>query len=168
MHNVDVRWQARWATSGYRKGRGGHRIAGIVLHSGDGASIEGDLATLTTSGRVSAHWYVARDGRIWHMVRDADTAWHAGKAIPGWSNRDTIGIEQEHVDGRDDWPDAQVQAVAGLVAALRGIYGRGLPVKGHASVCSPTGRKVDPQWYPWDRLHAAVAEIGAATLELGE
>jgi N-acetylmuramoyl-L-alanine amidase-like protein len=102
------------------------RIRNIVLHSSDGRE-SGDLATLTGDD-VSAHWYVTRDGRIFHLVNDEDTAFHAGKVFKPqfFSNAATIGIEQEHFDpdpregqpDNENWPDIQVETVAQVTAFL--------------------------------------------------
>jgi N-acetyl-anhydromuramyl-L-alanine amidase AmpD len=106
---------------------------------------------------VSSHYYVTRAGKLYRLVLDRDTAFHVGKADkPEHSNGRTLGIEQEHIDGQDDWPDAQLTTVARLVCALREQYGH-LPVLSHAAVAVPPGRKVDPQGYPWDKLSEAVA-----------
>jgi N-acetyl-anhydromuramyl-L-alanine amidase AmpD len=148
-----------WRTArAFKPGRTG-AISAIILHSSDGHE-QGDLETLT-GAEVSAHYYVTRTGTLYHLVLDRDTAFHVGKADrPEHSNGRTIGIEQEHIDGQDDWPDAQITTVARLVCALRRQYGF-LPVLAHAAVAVPPGRKVDPQGYPWDKLSAATkAEAG--------
>jgi N-acetylmuramoyl-L-alanine amidase len=150
--------RALWQPAvGFRRGRT-LPISAIVLHSGDG-TLDGDLATLTTSPKASAHYYLSRAGHVWQLVREADTAYHAGvvrKRI--YSNAATIGVEQEHIDGCHDWPDAQVEAVARLVVYLRAKYGY-LPVKSHAAVAAPPGRKVDPLDYPWGKLSEIVKEM---------
>ncbi len=129
-------------------------IDAIILHSSDGHE-EGDVATLTgTDPAVSSHWYVTKDGRYWHFVQDSDTAYHAGVVDDVLhSNAATIGIEQEHIDGAEEWPDALVRATANLIAFLRQRHGPHLSVLSHASVARPVGRKVDPKDYPWGDLH---------------
>lgn len=132
-------------------------IRAIILHSTDGHEA-GDVATLT-GGAVSVHWYVTRAGRYYHFVADADTAYHAGKVddYARHGNAATIGIEQEHIDHQQAWPDSLVKATARLVAALRQKNGN-LPVLAHAEVARPKGRKEDPAGFPWARLHDAVVE----------
>lgn len=142
----------------FTPGRGGKTIRTIVLHSACG-SLAGDLATLT-GPKVSAHWYVARDGRIWHMVQDADTAYHAGRVrAPQFSNAQSIGIETEHRDGEQDWPLVQVAAIGRLVAFLRQRHGDEVSVLSHAFVAAPHGRKTDPVAFPWTLLSRAVAQV---------
>lgn len=139
-------------------------IRAILLHSTDGHR-DGDIATLT-GPKVSVHWYVTKTGDLYHFVDDTNTAWHAGivdnPKVHG--NGATVGIEQEHIDGEEPWPDALVQTTANLVAALRQKHSLKLPVLSHASVATFTmgghdyGRKVDPTDFPWSKLHTLVAE----------
>jgi N-acetylmuramoyl-L-alanine amidase len=149
----------------FRHGRVRHgeqmRIRNIVLHSSDGRET-GDLDTLTGDD-VSAHWYVTRDGRIFHLVNDEDTAFHAGRTFKPrfFSNEATVGIEQEHFDPdpprrphNEDWPAAQVETVARLVAFLCQEHGLMPPddIKTHAKIAFPAGRKQDPFGYPFDQF----------------
>lgn len=137
----------------YRPGRT-QPIQTIILHSTDGREA-GDVETLT-KGNVSVHWYVTKDGRYYHFVDDSDTAYHAGVVTSTkYSNAATVGIEQEHIDGEEPWPDAQIKATANLVAALRQKHGD-LPAKSHAEVASPPGRKQDPRDYRWQLLSSLV------------
>lgn len=133
-------------------------VESIILHSSDG-HCTGDIATLTQPGApdVSAHWYVTRTGDVWHFVQNADTAYHVGQVFDQrYSNSSSIGIEQEHMDGEEGWPDSQVMSVSRIVAALRQKYGP-IPVKSHAEVAAPHGRKVDPMGYPWGDISRYVA-----------
>jgi N-acetyl-anhydromuramyl-L-alanine amidase AmpD len=132
-------------------------VLGIVLHSTEG-TFHGDLQTLT-QGPVSAHWYVTRDGGLWHLVADDDTAYHAGKVRDKrFCNAASVGIECEHRAAQDDWSGAQVETVGKLVSYLRQKYGAELPVKGHSDVCAPVGRKTDPRGFPWDDLSRFVSK----------
>jgi N-acetyl-anhydromuramyl-L-alanine amidase AmpD len=144
-------------------------IQGIILHSTDGEE-RGDIDTLTRTG-VSVHYYVTRTGKIYQFVNDGDVANHAGKTsgtYSGYNNANTIGIEQEHYDrggkgGKygQDWPEAQVQATARLVAYLQKKYGlTNSNVFGHSDVAPE--RKQDPYNYPWDKFHQLVQQGGGA------
>lgn len=147
----------------FRAGRGGNTIKGIVLHSTCG-HLSGDIETLTTGDvEVSSHFYVTKTGQIYHFVQDADTAYHAGVvADQHWSNSSTLGIEQEHLDGEEAWPDEQVQATAALCAALMAKHGN-LAIEHHAQIAYPAGRKVDPVSFPSDVFWTAYTK--AAVLE---
>lgn len=141
-------------SSHYTKGRAGAAIESIILHSTDGSK-DGDIATLSgkTERLVSVHWYVTRKGEIYHFVQDSDTAWHAGKVRDEmYDNHHSIGIEQEHYDYQEEWPAVQIEAAARLIVALRQKHGVDLPVKSHAYVARPAGRKNDPARYPWADL----------------
>jgi AmpD protein len=103
------------------------------------------------SVRVSAHFFVRRDGELVQFVSCLDRAWHAG--VSRWRGREgcndfSIGIELE---GGDDWPfePAQYAALDALLAALRSAY----PIRhlvGHCHI-APT-RKTDPgPFFDWVR-----------------
>jgi N-acetyl-anhydromuramyl-L-alanine amidase AmpD len=151
----------------FTSGRDGNQIQNVILHSSDGRE-HSDLQTLT-QGDVSAHYYVTREGDVYHLVNDNDTAYHAGVVSkPEYSNAATLGIEQEHYDpgkeypNGEDWPDAQVQATARLTAGLLKENGLSLDdVKSHSQIASPAGRKQDPYGYPWDRFNKLVANYYA-------
>jgi N-acetylmuramoyl-L-alanine amidase len=132
----------------------GARILVVVLHS-TGGWFAGAVSWLRNRrSKVSAHFVVSRKGQVEKLVPLSDVAYHAGRAEwrgRGDVNAVSIGIEMEHFDGRQDWPPAQVQAVAWLVATLQRAY-PGVAVTSHAEVARPRGRKVDPQAFPWRRL----------------
>ena len=102
--------------------------------------------------RVSAHFFVRRDGRLVQFVSCAMRAWHAG--VSRWRGRErcndfSIGIELE---GTDDLPYAAAQyaMLARLVKALRRRYPIA-DVVGHSDVAP--GRKTDPgPAFDWARL----------------
>jgi len=123
----------------------------IVLHSTGGSFASAISWLMSRASRVSAHYVVSRAGEVRKLAPLSDATWHAGLAE--WRgekrvNEVSIGVEMEHVDGRQDWPAAQVAAVVALVGALRAVYGP-LPVTSHAYVARPRGRKVDPVGFPW-------------------
>jgi N-acetyl-anhydromuramyl-L-alanine amidase AmpD len=147
------------AEQGFTPGRGKNQIQGIVLHSSDGTE-KSDVRTLRgldPQHQVSAHYYVTRDGRIYQFVNDQDTAWHAGQTIDNsrYGNSATLGIEQEHIDGKQDWPKAQVGATAALVASLRAKYNLGQDqIYAHSQIAPE--RKQDPVDYPWRDFNQSV------------
>lgn len=102
--------------------------------------------------RVSAHFFVRRDGTLIQFVSCNDRAWHAG--VSSWRGRErcndfSIGIELE---GTDDLPyaGAQYTRTAALLAALKRRYPIAAAV-GHSDIAP--GRKTDPgPAFDWDRL----------------
>ena len=114
--------------------------------------------------RVSAHFFIRRDGELIQFVPCELRAWHAGAS--SWQGRErcndfSIGIELE---GADDIPytDAQYGTLADLVSSLFAHYGP-LDVAGHADI-SP-GRKTDPgPAFDWVRLRQSLTRPGMPSL----
>lgn len=81
------------AAPNFMAGRNGNRVSLIVLHTTVG-TMDATIATFQNPGRLaSAHYVVGLDGRLVQMVKESDTAYHAGD----WNvNLTSIGIE--HVD----------------------------------------------------------------------
>lgn len=102
--------------------------------------------------RVSAHFFVRRDGQLLQFVSCDDCAWHAGASQ--WRGRDgcnrySIGVELEGLEGLD-FTDAQYRELARLLRALAGRYPIAEAV-GHEDVAP--GRKADPgAGFDWQRL----------------
>lgn len=102
--------------------------------------------------RVSAHFFVRRDGEVVQFVDCDARAWHAG--VSCWRGRDncndwSIGIELEGLEGRDFEP-VQYRQLATLLRALAARYPLAEAV-GHEHVAP--GRKHDPgPGFDWTRL----------------
>ena len=132
----------------------------IVLHYTEQDSVEQSLDTLrsrNSGGRVSSHYLLGKDGKIYQLVSDAKRAWHAGAGRWGAItdvNNASIGIEIDN-DGKSPFPDAQIDS---LIVLLRDLTTRlRIPptqIIGHSDL-APT-RKIDPgPMFPWKRLHDA-------------
>lgn len=104
--------------------------------------------------RVSAHFFIRRDGELLQFVPCDHRAWHAG--VSSWWGRQrcndfSIGIELE---GGDDGPftDRQYRMLNDLLGVLCARY----PIRsvvGHEDIAP--GRKTDPGFYfEWQRLPA--------------
>jgi len=115
--------------------------------------------------RVSAHFYIRRDGEIVQFVPVGRRAWHAGESC--WKGRScvnnfSVGVELE---GSDDTPftDRQYEALAELTVAICGHY-RGITlgnVCGHSDVAP--GRKTDPgPYFDWPRYRDLCRKGGLA------
>ncbi len=140
---------------------GGRRIwppRFVVLHATGGTnSLQWLRSTSPLSNPVSVHRLITKEGTIYKIVGDDDTAWHAGYGLVGTINPDAapnlnayaLGIELENLnDGQDPYPPVQLAACATQIAEWWGSYGF-LPVLGHAQV---DGRKTDPQGFDWTAL----------------
>lgn len=93
--------------------------------------------------RVSAHFFVRRDGRLLQFVSCDARAWHAG--VSSWRGRPncndySIGIELEGLEGRH-FSSAQYQVLLKLLRALAHQYPL-QAITGHEHVAP--GRKRDP------------------------
>ena len=119
-------------------------------------------ATVATL-RVSAHFFIRRDGELVQFVRCADRAWHAG--VSTWRGRPrcndfSVGVELE---GTDDSPytAAQYRRLASLARALARRYPGIAELAGHSDVAP--GRKSDPgPAFDWARLAAMLGPAGPA------
>ena len=109
--------------------------------------------------RVSAHFFIERDGQISQFVSCLQRAWHAGvSSFAGRENCNdfSLGIELE---GTDDLPysEAQYDALVPLVQQLLAAY-PALSVEricGHSDIAP--GRKTDPgPAFDWLRLRTAL------------
>ena len=106
--------------------------------------------------KVSAHFFIRRDGTLIQFVPCSLRAWHAG--VSSWCERErcndfSIGIELE---GSDDLPftEAQYATLAPLVNLLKQAY----PIRavvGHSDIAP--GRKTDPgPHFAWQRIDGAI------------
>jgi len=137
----------------------------IVIHTIQG-SLQSGINTIANGSRqVSAHYLVGRDGTVVQMVREADTAWHAGTCPIDrdpdeceWPpsrvlNANSVGIEHAGHTGDPDYPtEAMYRASAALVRRLAAAYD--IPIDrqhivGHGEI-KPT--KPDPGSH-WDWAH---------------
>jgi AmpD protein len=103
--------------------------------------------------RVSAHFFIRRDGELIQFVPCAKRAWHAGAS--SWRGRErcndfSLGVELE---GSDEQPfsDLQYARLNELIAALRATYPTLTGLAGHADIAP--GRKTDPgPCFDWKRV----------------
>jgi len=145
----------------------------IVLHYTGMPTGEAALERMRDpEAKVSAHYMVEEDGRIFSLVPDERRAWHAGKSF--WKgatdiNAVSVGIEivnPGHEFGYRKFPEAQIEAVIDLIADVRSRWT--IPdsrILGHSDVAPD--RKEDPgELFPWKRLaeagHGLWVESGAA------
>lgn len=108
--------------------------------------------------KVSAHFFIRRDGEVLQFVSTDRRAWHAG--VSSWEGREccndfSVGIELEGCDTRP-FADCQYRELARLIALLRERHAI-KDVVGHADIAP--GRKTDPgPCFEWPRLALLLAE----------
>lgn len=114
-----IEWIGMVPNTNFAMGRSGNPITLIVDHWTD-ASLESAVARFQRyDERLSAHYIVGQTGRIVQMVREEDTAYHAGKLQ---INYISIGIEHEASPTLPP-TDKQYAASAWLHARLAAKYG---------------------------------------------
>ncbi|HEY1545422.1 MAG TPA: N-acetylmuramoyl-L-alanine amidase [Xanthobacteraceae bacterium] len=137
----------------------------LLLHYTGMNTTQAALERLCDPGpRVSSHYLVFEDGRVFQLVPEARRAYHAGES--SWEgttdiNSRSIGIEignQGHDFGSPAFPEAQIERV---IALCRDIVARWSiapwRVLAHSDVAP--SRKRDPgEAFPWRRL--AEARVG--------
>ena len=134
----------------------------IVLHYTGMPTGEAALERLRDpAARVSSHYLVEEDGRIFRLVPEERRAWHAGLSF--WKgvrdiNTASVGIEivnPGHEFGYRPFPDAQIASVIALVGDIRTRWTVDDDrIIGHSDVAPD--RKDDPgELFPWKRLAEA-------------
>lgn len=132
----------------------------IVLHHTGGVDSR-DWLTHTSSPPVSCNRLITKDGTVYKIVRDEDTAWAQGfstvgpyqKNGPYTMNDVGLSIELENLgNGKDSYPESQIMSTVLQCAEWWGMYGL-LPIVGHGQIDS---RKVDPRGFPWSRFYRSM------------
>jgi N-acetylmuramoyl-L-alanine amidase len=142
--------------------RGSQRVDILLLHYTGMESGEEAIQRLRDpAAKVSAHYVVEEDGRVFRLVAEERRAWHAG--VSAWRghadiNARSIGIEivnPGHEWGYRPFPPAQMQAVTALSRAV--LSRHAIPARnviGHSDVAP--SRKEDPgELFDWQGLAAA-------------
>lgn len=138
------------------------RIDTLVLHYTGMSSAEAAVERLCDpSARVSAHYVVEENGRIWRLVPEARRAFHAGISCwQGESDLNAVSLGIEIVNPGHEWgyrpfPEAQMCAVETLCRDLVSRYS--IPphrIVGHSDIAPE--RKRDPgELFDWPRLARA-------------
>ncbi len=105
--------------------------------------------------KVSAHFFIRRDGELIQFVSCNERAWHAG--VSEWQGRSrcndfSIGIELEGSDEQAFEP-IQYKMLQNLLFAIRAQYSI-QDIVGHSDIAP--GRKTDPgPFFDWNMLSAS-------------
>jgi N-acetylmuramoyl-L-alanine amidase len=131
----------------------GVRVDIIVVHH-TGTHTPGAALTwlCNPEAKASAHYVVGESGRIWRLVPEDRTAWHAGVSQLPWEkperkgsvNARSIGIELVNPgDGKTPFTEAQYAALAWLVPDIARRYGWNF-----VRLAAGWRRGQDPEWHP--------------------
>jgi N-acetylmuramoyl-L-alanine amidase len=134
----------------------------IVLHYTGMTDGPSALARMRDpQAKVSAHYMVEEDGRVFALVPEARRAWHAGRSF--WRgetdiNACSVGVElvnPGHEFGYRAFAEPQIAALIDLLGEVRSRWT--VPdarILGHSDIAPE--RKTDPgELFPWRRLAAA-------------
>ena len=134
---------------------GGEAVADLFLNRLDpnGHPYFRDIA----NARVSAHFFIRRDGELIQFVSCFQRAWHAG--VSNWKGRErcndfSLGIELEGSDNQAF--DASQYRVLNMLLANLGVSFPNLEIVGHSDIAP--GRKTDPgPFFDWAQIVQASA-----------
>jgi N-acetylmuramoyl-L-alanine amidase len=138
------------------------RIDMLVLHYTGMRSTHAALERLCDpAARVSAHYVVEENGRIWSLVPEDRRAFHAGRSCwEGESDLNSVSIGIEIVNPGHEWgyrPFPEPQMISAEHLCLDVISRHPIPphrVVGHSDIAPD--RKIDPgELFDWPRLARA-------------
>ena len=142
-----------------RKKRPNNSIKIIIIHyTGMQSERESMIRLCNPRSKVSSHFVINQNGKIYRLVQDNQIAWHAGKSC--WAqyknlNKNSIGIElvnKGHQFGYTTFKKKQLSSLTKICKSLIKKYKiKKKNVIGHSDV-SPL-RKIDPgEKFPWRQL----------------
>lgn len=122
-----------------------------------------DWLTTEPSSEASAHFLVPKDGPVYRLVRDEDSAWTNGPSTvyvqPGLRPNPNIGaltIEVENLnDGKDPYTYGQVERTARICVGWWAKYGY-LPIIRHWLIQRD---KTDPKGWPDGWFSATLMQL---------
>ena len=134
------------------------KIKYIILHYTETKNLNDALKLLCSKKRrVSSHYVIDLDGKIYKLVEDNQRAWHAG--LSSWKyekqlNEKSIGIEivNEGEISKKKYPKIQIKSLILLLKYLKNKFKiNKSDILAHSDI-SPT-RKIDPGiFFPWEEL----------------
>ena len=143
------------------------KIEYIVLHYTETKNLSEAINLLTEEKRkVSSHYLIDTNGKIYNLVSDSKRAWHAG--VSSWQGQDDInsrslGIEivNEGEKKASYYPDLQISALIELIKNLIKKHKiHSYNILGHSDI-APL-RKIDPgKYFPWKTLSENMIGIWA-------
>lgn len=166
----NIEWRAPGSPNFFPDRQGLGQPVAIVDHIMSGTMESSDNWFKNPASQVSAHYGVARDGRIWQWVRLTDGSWANGivqnpdMSVPfiadcvskGINPNDvSISIEHEGMTG-DPMPEAQYQATLWLHRYIIKLYPAIKPDRehlvGHYQLTARDRANCPGTGFPWSRL----------------
>ena len=142
-----------------QKKRSSKSIKLLVIHyTGMQSERESIMRLCNPKYKVSSHFVINQNGKIYRLVQDYQTAWHAGKSCWGKYknlNKNSIGIELVNKGHEFDYTNFKKKQLSSLIKICK-ILIKKYKIKkrnivGHSDI-SPL-RKIDPgEKFPWKEL----------------
>jgi len=142
-----------------QKKRSNKSIKLLVIHyTGMQSERESIMRLCNPKYKVSSHFVINQNGKIYRLVQDYQTAWHAGKSCWGKYknlNKNSIGIELVNKGHEFDYTNFKKKQLSSLIKICK-ILIKKYKIKkrnivGHSDI-SPL-RKIDPgEKFPWKEL----------------
>ena len=141
------------------KTRSVNSIKLVVIHyTGMQSERESIKRLCNPNSKVSCHYLVSQNGKIFKLVKETHTAWHAGKSCWGKYknlNENSIGIElvnKGHQFGYTGFKKKQILALVKLCKKLIIRYKvKKKNIVGHSDV-APLRKKDPGEKFPWKYL----------------
>jgi len=142
-----------------RKKRSINSIKIIVIHyTGMQSERESIIRLCSPKAKVSSHFLINQNGKVYRFVQDNQIAWHAGKSCWGKYknlNKNSIGIElvnKGHQFGYTNFKKNQLLSLIKICKILVKKYKiKKRNIIGHSDI-APL-RKIDPgEKFPWKQL----------------
>ena len=142
-----------------RKKRSKKSIKIIVIHyTGMQSERESFSRLCNPKSKVSSHFLISQNGRVYRLVQDNQIAWHAGRSCWGKYknlNKNSIGIElvnKGHKFGYTNFKKKQLFSLIKICKSLIKKYKiKKRNIVGHSDI-APL-RKIDPgEKFPWKKL----------------
>ena len=141
----------KWEKSPNFSSRKGAKIQAIILHhTGKGGLKAAKSWIKNKKSQVSYHYIIDRNGDIYHLVKEANKAWHAGKSkLNGKSNVNPFSIGIAFVsNGVDKYTPDQYDSSAWLCSVIKKKYTiLNNWIVGHKTIAPE--RKHDPANFDW-------------------
>ena len=106
--------------------------------------------------KVSSHFVIGQNGRVYRLVEENKVAWHAGKSCWGKYknlNKNSIGIElvnKGHQFGYTSFKKRQISSLIKLCKTLIKKY-KIKSIVGHSDI-APLRKKDPGEKFPWEKL----------------
>jgi len=130
----------------------------VIHYTGMQSERESMIRLSNPKSKVSSHFLINQNGKVFRLVQDNRIAWHAGKSC--WEryknlNKNSIGIElvnKGHRFGYTNYKKKQISSLIKICKSLIKKYKiKKKNVVGHSDI-APL-RKIDPgEKFPWKKL----------------